>query len=618
MARTPAFLRCGLLLLTAAGPVQALPTPPPPLPPLEPAAAATPAPSEQTLERRGSLLELSGRLQRARWLWIGRSDGEPSQLWLPLEVLQGQIGVSSRSLGDGGIELEWFGRRLLVGAGSQRTLGDEVALEVAALFRGSGLRTSLSGDRLALDLPAPMLLGVRPSSAPPGQRRVVLDLSGPTLLNRRERDLLLGLQSTPGLRASLAPLGLQGRQQLQELALSTTSGGEPLRIFTLAEPFRIVIDLPQGAATPAAAVMPPAPTLDPRVGARLGRDLQWDRLVREVNGRRVRLNAVRMDPRRSDLQLRPLSRPEGMEGLSALTSLAGRQDALVAINGGFFNRIRRLPLGALRDRGVWLSGPILNRGAIGWQPGQLPRFGRLRLREWVRDDNGNVVPLLTLNSGYAQRGLSRYTADWGPAYRSISDGESGVLLRQDRVVARIDASTLSTGLALAPGDSLLVGRGGSELPWAQGERLRIESLVSDALGEAPFVLGGGPLLLHAGRTVLDGQSEGFGPAFLSQGAPRTVIGSDGRELWLITLEGSDDEGPTLAETALLLSQLGLRDALNLDGGSSTGLVVGGQQMVRGRGVTAAVHNGLGLVPAGAGTGNGPGAPAGPGGVSQLR
>ena len=42
--------------------------------------------------------------------------------------------------------------------------------------------------------------------------------------------------------------------------------------------------------------------------------------------------------------------------------------------------------------------------------------------------------------------------------------------------------------------------------------------------------------------------------------------------------------------------LGLRDALNLDGGSSTALVLGGVQTVKGRGVVAAVHNGLGLIP----------------------
>jgi exopolysaccharide biosynthesis protein len=63
-----------------------------------------------------------------------------------------------------------------------------------------------------------------------------------------------------------------------------------------------------------------------------------------------------------------------------------------------------------------------------------------------------------------------------------------------------------------------------------------------------------------------------------------------------TLEGSEDAGPTLAQAAQLLQQLGLRDALNLDGGSSTGLVMGGTMPVMGRGVVGAVHHGLGLVP----------------------
>jgi exopolysaccharide biosynthesis protein len=112
------------------------------------------------------------------------------------------------------------------------------------------------------------------------------------------------------------------------------------------------------------------------------------------------------------------------------------------------------------------------------------------------------------------------------------------------------------------------------------------------------VLGGGPLLLLDGRPVLNGGAEGFGAAFLRQGAPRTVIGGDGRCLWLITLEGVDDEGPTLEETAQALQQIGLRDALNLDGGSSTGLVMGGNHAVKGRGVAGLVHNGLGLVPSG--------------------
>jgi exopolysaccharide biosynthesis protein len=109
------------------------------------------------------------------------------------------------------------------------------------------------------------------------------------------------------------------------------------------------------------------------------------------------------------------------------------------------------------------------------------------------------------------------------------------------------------------------------------------------------VVGGGPLLLQDGRVVLQGAAEGFSAAFLSQGAPRTVVASDGTRLLLLTLEGVDQAGPTLAETALLLQRLGMRDALNLDGGSSTGLVMGGSHTVKGRGVAASIHNGLGLV-----------------------
>jgi hypothetical protein len=359
----------------------------------------------------------------------------------------------------------------------------------------------------------------------------------------------------------------------------------------------VVIDLasPSGAnpgASAAAGANGPPQRLDPRLQALLGQELRWQRLVRSG----VRINAVQLDPRHSSLQLQLLTGDRGMEGLNSLQKLAENRGALVAINGGFFNRVRRLPLGAIKRDGRWLSGPILNRGVIAWQSGELPRFGRLRLEEWA-EGAGERIPLLVLNSGYVQRGVSRYTADWGPSYRALSDNETGLLLRSGRVLARLEAPQMALGVPLAEGDSLLVARAGANLPWSNGEAVAIASLNSEPLlGLAPSVLGGGPLLLEQGRLVLNGTAEGFSGAFLSQGAPRTVVASDGTLLWLITLEGSEDAGPTLAQTAQLLQQLGLRDALNLDGGSSTGLVMGGTMPVMGRGVVGAVHHGLGLVP----------------------
>ena len=602
MARTLPIALALLALIGAPPPTRAAP---PPMPPALPELAPPPRSRQEPVrlapssELSGTRLTLNGRSQQAAWRWQGSDPRQPQALWLPLEVLEGQLGFSSRSRPDGGLALEWFGRQLVVPPGGQRSLADEVAIDVAGLLQDVGVAVERRGEQLDLRLPVPRLLQVR-SSEQAGFLRVVLDLDGPTLVRSSEGGLQLALLSRSDQLALLAARGLSSGAVGAELNLSAPGGASPLRMFTLGEPTRVVIDLPLGGAVVATAPSAPA-AIDPRLLALLGPELRWDQQVRAVGGTRVRINAVRIDPRTGPLELRPLSRPDGMAGLSSLTALAQRQDALVAINGGFFNRVRRLPLGALRDQGRWLSGPILNRGAVGWDPRSLPRFGRLRLDEWISDDRGQRWPLLTVNSGYAQRGLSRYTAEWGRVYQALSGSETGVMVNGGRVQRRIGSQELAAGVPLRPEDTLVVARGGAVLPWSEGERLRVDSLPSDPLGNATFVMGGGPLLLQSGRIVLNGSAEGFGAAFLRQGAPRTVVGSDGTLLWLVTLEGAGgDAGPTLSETAQLLQQLGLVEALNLDGGSSTGLVMGGSHRVKGRGVAGSVHNGLGLVKVGGG------------------
>ncbi|MEO1001935.1 MAG: phosphodiester glycosidase family protein [Cyanobacteria bacterium J06638_7] len=554
----------------------AAPSMPPPLPRSGP---------EQP-SREGGTVVLNGRPQQARWRWVG-SGQTPRQLWLPLEVLQNQLGVSSRSLSDGSLDLEWFGQPLKVPAAEQQPLEDEVAIDALPLLRALGVRLQAGPEQLALDLPAPSLLGVR-SSNQVGSRRVVLDLAGPALVEGGAGELLLGISADAGRRRELQALGLAARADSRGLALRS-SAGAPSRVFTLGEPHRVVIDLPGGGAATAPAAAAP---IDPRLQALLGRGLRWDRLARQG----IRINAVRLEPTSGPLQLVPLVRPGGMTGLGTLSQLAQQNQALVAINGGYFNRVRRLPLGALKRDGSWLSGPILNRGVAAWNSRELPRFGRLSLNEWVAGRDGRRLPLVVLNSGFVQAGISRYTADWGHAYQALSGNETALLLRSDTVVQRFSSLELERGVPLRSGDTLLVARGAALLPWSAGERLTLSSRPSSALGEARQVIGGGPLLLQNGRSVLDGSAEGFAASFMRQGAPRTVLASDGEEVWLLTLEGEGNPGPTLAQAAQVLLQLGLRNALNLDGGSSTGLVMGGSLQVMGRGVAGRVHNGVGLVP----------------------
>lgn len=602
MAGLPALLPflslgTGSALLAVALP----PTAPPPLPAVHPTAvpqdaskdpAAAPDAFRAGWPREGSGVSVSinGLRQQALWRL------ENGELWLPLEVLEGQLGVTRRPHADGGLTLEWFGQRLVVPRGQQRSLGDEVAVPCTALLQPLGVAVALRGSELDLSLRARPLLAIRTRALDAGGRRVVFDLSGPSALRSGDGRLLLGTRASDAQRRQLAELGLAPRQQGDWLALQ--ADGQRL---SLAGPWRLVIDLPATAATASTAANsdsgPAArPGRDPRLAQLLGRGLSIERRVDRSGGRAVLMHSVRLDPASVPLDMRPLTRADGMQGLSSLSQLARSEQALIAINGGFFNRVNRLPLGALRDGGIWLSGPILNRGAIGWQAGSLPSFGRLSLEESVEDGRGGRWPLNGLNSGYVQRGLARYTAAWGRSYTPISGQESAVLLSQGRVIARLTTAELAGGVPLRPGEELLVARGGVNPPWQPGESLQIRSRPSHPLGLRPYVMGGGPLLLQGGQLVLNGTAEGFGAAFLSQGAPRTVIASDGNQLWLVTLQGVDDAGPTLLETALLLQRQGLRDALNLDGGSSTGLVLGQEHTVKGRGVAAAVHNGLGLVP----------------------
>jgi hypothetical protein len=580
MAST-ASLAPWLLVLCLPAVSLAIPLGPPPPPPVPPMGAAA-AP-----ERQGSSIRINGRLQSARWQWVGGLRDKPQQLWIPLEVLENQLGVTSRSRSDGALELEWFGQELKVPASAQRSLEDEVAVDVSSLFGRIGVGLRHEGNLLSMELTRPQLLQVR-SSKPGPVKRIVLDIGGPAAIGKHDDGLVVDLLSSSDQQALLQSLGLFAQQGSGGLKLKP-SATKLTRVFSLGEPNRVVIEWPDQEAS--TRTDSPAP-IDPRLQALLGNELQWDRLVRQG----VRINAIRVDPRSASLQLRPLARPGAMEGLSSLVQLANQQQAWVAINGGYFNRVRRLPLGALKQDGRWLSGPILNRGVAAWDERSLPNFGRLQLSQWVVGPGTVRLPVVVVNSGFVQRGISSYTADWGPSYRALSGSETGLLIQGGQVRQQLGPAELGAGVQLRGNDLLLVGRGGANLPWVPGDQLQIESHPSNNLGLAANVVGGGPLLLQAGRIVLNGAAENFGAAFLSQGAPRTVLARDDRQVWLITLEGTQDSGPTLGEAAVLLQQLGLQDALNLDGGSSTGLVLGGSLQVKGRGVAGSVHNGVGLVP----------------------
>ncbi len=101
-----------------------------------------------------------------------------------------------------------------------------------------------------------------------------------------------------------------------------------------------------------------------------------------------------------------------------------------------------------------------------------------------------------------------------------------------------------------------------------GDPVDVEYALVPASGKEPqFAIGGSPIMF-AGAPV-DGLDD-------RERAPRSAAGTseDGHRMWLLTLDGrqSDSVGATLSELVSLLQQLGVQDAVNLDGGGSSTLV----------------------------------------------
>lgn len=117
---------------------------------------------------------------------------------------------------------------------------------------------------------------------------------------------------------------------------------------------------------------------------------------------------------------------------------------------------------------------------------------------------------------------------------------------------------------------------------------RVSLAVRHQLPDAPSgdLLQAGPMLVGGGRSlVVDGSdSEGFSAGArqfdsdITAGRyPRAALGLSERELIAVACDGRADEeaGLTMVELAEAMVALGAEAALNLDGGGSTSLVVGG-------------------------------------------
>jgi exopolysaccharide biosynthesis protein len=304
------------------------------------------------------------------------------------------------------------------------------------------------------------------------------------------------------------------------------------------------------------------------------------------------INVLRVDM--SQARLDVVRARDTAIGLETVTSMAARTGAVAAINGGYFRTAGDFlgeSTGVLQIDGVVWSEPDRSRAAV----------GIVRERRGNRLIFGHVAWQASIEAGRAKRsvdGLNRaraphdlvvFTPEFGPATITDNSGIEAVV-RSGRVVDVLDHQ----GSTTIPRDGFIVSARGEAREWVrrslrQGTRVRVRTTLhpadpfrSNPWAEAEDILGAGPRLVTAGRIDVTDVRERMIPTFATDLHPRTAIGAlaDGRALLLVADGRRPPErvGMALDDLARLLIELGAVEAINLDGGGSTTMVVKGQVM----------------------------------------
>jgi len=553
---------------------------------------------------QGSQIQLNGRTYPVAWTqW--QDPEQPGQLSTAISDsgLNRRFGVDLSSSNDFRQQpVQWFSPKPISLATRFSENGAHRYLDISALARTVNWQVQPQGNVLKIQSP-PSKIGQIRSGRQQWGHRLVVDLDQPApwqmekLTNSRtgktDREFVLALDTTAA--ASLAKSWkFPANSALKSLKITRKNGRTLLsgviagtmrpRVWMLTNPYRLVIDIQAGLPEQRSILWAPGILRQERVIA--------------LGNQQYPVTWLALKPQTPGLKIQPIwGNRNALVGIDSLLTMAQGSQVAAAINAGYFNRNNQTPLGAIRQSGQWISSPILNRGVVAWnQQGQV-QMGRLNLQQTLSTSGGQRLSIVSLDSGYPQKGIARYTPTWGSAYQPILETEKIITVIGDRVVSE-QTSTSAKSFAIPKNGYLLVLRSfsvGGAL--GTGTQLQLQTATSPSTFEAfPNIVGAGPLLVSNGQVVLNAKAEQFRPPFDTQAAPRSGIGqtTDGTILLAAVHNRVGGSGPTLKEWASIMQRLGAVNALNLDGGSSTSLYLGGELLDRHPVTAARVQNGIGV------------------------
>lgn len=299
------------------------------------------------------------------------------------------------------------------------------------------------------------------------------------------------------------------------------------------------------------------------------------------------INMLRLDLTKA--RLRMVHAMDEAVGLETVSSMAARYGALAAVNSGYFRTT-----GTYRGDSVGievLNGKLLSESNnVRAAAGLIERDGKQELIL------GHIKFAGQVSAGQAKRaidGLNRPRGDneliiFTPEFhRTTLTDPNGLelIVRRERVVERRDLK----GSSMIPADGYVIAVAGAARQWALeklgvGTRVKLnldwsptETETADFWKQAANIVGGGPQLIKKGRVEITNAAEKILPAFVTDFHPRTAVARlKSGQILLVAVDGRQpgvSAGMSLTMLADLLLEFGAVEAINLDGGGSTTMVI---------------------------------------------
>lgn len=300
--------------------------------------------------------------------------------------------------------------------------------------------------------------------------------------------------------------------------------------------------------------------------------VKYVRMIRFYKNKPVRINIVEMSLGvNQGLAVEPAIASETLASRNKIANIAGRDNAIVAINGGYFKPQTGVPLGTLMINKKVYTGPIYDRVAMGIFDNGF-EMARVQLKANVvtnkgglKIDNINQPRMLSTNTIV-------YTPDWGeysppsPKYGKQLVISGGKLIKT------------SYGRSQIPKDGfVIVGPQKSLDTIANARKFKLDIKINPEWKDVNHIISGGPYLVKNGDIYVDMTAQKL--ASIGGRNPRTAIGyTKDNSLIMLTADGREGAsiGLTLVELANLMKELGCINAMNLDGGGSTVMYVKGK------------------------------------------